>query len=220
MTKVGYWSFLIVGIVLLAGCTGIGPTTPETTHSLVSSPAVSPQGASPASTALPPAESTTSPTQRGPHQGTTWTVTITRVIDGDTVEARFPNGETDTLRLLGVDTPEPNYSRVSPNEFDGIPNNTAGRDHLLHWAERATNYTTVRLAGETVRIEVDPAADRRGGYGRLLVYLYLDDQNFNKQLLTNGYARLYESSFSLRAEFETTERTAQANNVGLWDFAE
>ena len=50
--------------------------------------------------------------ERGPTAGTEWTVTVTRVIDGDTIEARFPNGEVDTIRLLGVDTPETGYNSV------------------------------------------------------------------------------------------------------------
>jgi hypothetical protein len=29
-------------------------------------------------------------------------------------------------------------SLVSPDEFAGIPNTTAGRDHLFNWGEQAT----------------------------------------------------------------------------------
>ncbi|QIO25027.1 thermonuclease family protein [Haloarcula sp. JP-L23] len=155
---------------------------------------------------------------RGPAEGREWTVTIIRVVDGDTVEARFPNGEIDTLRLLGVDTPETSYNSVSPDEFEGIPDTTAGRDHLYNWGERASSFATSELEGETVKIEVDPAADRRGSFGRLLVYLYVDGENFNKQLLDDGYARLYESSFSKRTSFGNSEALAQATNTGLWDF--
>ena len=179
----------------------------------------------PTPTSTPTATSTPTPTPvptteapAGPEEGTRWEVTITRVIDGDTIEARFPNGETDTLRLLGVDTPETTLSRVSPDEFERIPDTTAGRDHLYNWGERATEFATNELSGETVRVEVDPRADRRGSFGRLLVYVFVDGENFNKRLLDDGYARVYESSFSMRSEFESAEATAQANGVGLWDF--
>ncbi|MDS0474853.1 thermonuclease family protein [Natrinema sp. 1APR25-10V2] len=151
-------------------------------------------------------------------EGQAWTVTVTRVIDGDTVEVRFPNGQVDTLRLLGVDTPETTLSRVDPAEFEGIPNTTEGRDHLYEWGQNATNYTNETLAGETVRIVVDPQADRRGTFGRLLVYIYNDGENFNERLLSEGYARLYESSFSKRDAFETAEANARANATGLWNF--
>lgn len=154
----------------------------------------------------------------GPNEGSAWEVTVTRVIDGDTVEVRFPNGEVDTLRLLGVDTPETTYSRVSPEEFEGIPETTAGRDHLYNWGERAKQFATDELEGQTVRIAVDDQADRRGYYGRLLVYIYTPEGNLNERLLSEGYARMYDSSFSLRSAFRDAEATAQAEKRGLWAF--
>jgi len=231
-------------LLVLAGCSGAtDPTpTPETpgpentptstpvqtvtdtstpTASPTPTPTVTATSTPTASrTPTPTASPTQTPTPTGPQEGAEWTVTITRVIDGDTVEAEFPNGEIDTLRLLGVDTPETTLSRVDPAEFEGIPDTTAGRDHLFNWGEQATEYTTDTLEGKTARVTVDPEADRRGSFGRLLVYIYIDDANFNKLLLTNGYARMYDSSFSLRTEFAEAEETARADSVGLWDFEE
>lgn len=155
---------------------------------------------------------------RGPTEGTEWDVTITRVIDGDTVEAQFPNGEVDTIRLLGVDTPETNLNSVSPTEFEGISDTTAGSDHLLNWGENASNYAEQQLNNQDVRVVVDEQADRRGSFGRLLGHIYVDDENFNKQLLSEGYARLYDSEFSKQSEFESAEQTAQDTETGLWDF--
>ncbi|WP_254764517.1 thermonuclease family protein [Natrinema marinum] len=195
---------LVIALVLLAGCTALehGGTT-ETGAT----------GAASDGTAADPALQSD-----GELEGEAWNVTVTRVIDGDTLEVRFPNGQVDTLRLLGVDTPETTLSRVDPTEFEGIPNTTAGRDHLYAWGLNATNYTNETLYGETVRIAVDSAADRRGTFGRLLVYVYHDGENFNEGLLSEGYARLYESTFSKREAFETAETTARANATGLWNF--
>ena len=208
---------LLVLVLGLAGCSG---TTPGVETSVNSSPA--PTASVPLDSTPTTTSTATQPspieTTRGPATGTKWTVMITRVIDGDTVEAEFPNGEVDTLRLLGVDTPETTLSRVSPDEFEGIPDSTAGRDHLFNWGEKATDFAREELAGQTVRIEVDPTADRRGYYGRLLVYVYVDGENFNKRLLSEGYARLYESEFRLSDEFEAAESNARENAVGLWDF--
>lgn len=220
MTSTRFAAIAVSVLLLVAGCTGAGPV--ETTGDNPSStPTPTPtETATPTPTETPPSTPTETSAPRGPQQGTEWTVTITRVIDGDTVEATFPNGETDTLRLLGVDTPETTLSRVSPEEFEGIPDTTAGRDHLYNWGEMATEYAETELGGKTVRIKVDPEADRRGSFGRLLVYVFVDGENFNKLLLTNGYARMYESSFSKRSEFADAEATAQAENVGLWNFEE
>lgn len=202
-------------------------TNPETTRT----PIATTTTARLTSTTTPTSSPTPTPTPtttaestiqsaRGPDRGTEWTVTVTRVIDGDTMEVQFPNGEVDTIRLLGVDTPETTLSRVTPDEFEGIPETAAGRDHLFNWGERASAFASDELDGEAIRIATDPEADRRGSYGRLLVYIYLDGENFNERLLTDGYARLYDSSFSKRSTFEQAEARAQRNDIGLWDFDE
>ena len=192
----------LVGVVLLvalAGCTG------------------SPAGES-STPEEPNTESTETTTPPDVVDGESVTVTVTRVIDGDTMEIEYANGTEETVRLLGVDTPETTLSRVSPDEFAGISDTTAGRDHLFNWGERATTFAEDELEGTQVHMVFDPDSDRRGYFGRLLVYLYVDGENFNERLLAEGYARMYDSQFSLREEFATAEQEAQATDVGLWDF--
>lgn len=183
----------VLAIVLLAGCSGAVPQS------------------------TPDSEPTTD-AAAADRPGSSWNVTVTRVIDGDTVEIRYENGSTETVRLLGVDTPETPPNSVSPGEFEGIPDTDAGRDHLIVWGGRATGFAERNLAGRNVRLVVDSQADRRGGYGRLLGYIYVDDENFNQLLLTNGYARLYESEFRYRDRFAAAEATAQQEGVGLWGY--
>lgn len=144
--------------------------------------------------------------------------TVTRVIDGDTVEVEFANGEEDTVRLIGVDTPETSLGDVSPDEYEGIPDTQAAQDHLYNWGQEASQYATNELEGEEVRIVTDPDGDRRGSFGRLLAYVYVGETNFNLVLLENGYARVYDSTFSLSSEFDAAEEDAHSNSVGLWDF--
>jgi micrococcal nuclease len=145
------------------------------------------------------------------------TVTIVDIVDGDTMDIRFTNGSTDTVRLLGVDTPEV-HTDVDPNEYEGIPDNQRGKEWLRGWGENASNYAKTRLAGETVTITFDRQSDRRGTYDRLLVYIYQNDSNFNKQLLMNGYARMYESRFSKRGPYAAAETSARSNDIGLWSY--
>jgi len=182
----------IIAVVALAGCSGAAPLP------------------------TPDAESTTEPVVTA--EGPSWNVTVSRVIDGDTVEIRYANGTTETVRLLGVDTPETPPNTVSPTEFEGIPDTDAGREHLVSWGGNATAFAERTLAGKQVRLVVDPESDRRGGYGRLLAYIYVDGENFNSLLLSGGYARLYESEFRLRESFAATEATAQQERVGIWNF--
>ncbi|WP_273837941.1 thermonuclease family protein [Halococcus sp. PRR34] len=175
-----------------------------------------------ATTALSTSGQTTLPaasTQPAPSDGQGRRATVTRVVDGDTVEVEFADGTTDTIRLLGVDTPETTLSRTDPPEFEGIPDTAAGRDHLYNWGQQASQFASDQLAGQQVRVVMDPESDERGSYGRLLAYVVYDGgTNFNLELLRQGYARMYDSEFVRRDEFASTEAQAQSSNVGLWDF--
>lgn len=144
--------------------------------------------------------------------------TIARVVDGDTVEVRFADGEVDTVRLIGVDAPETTLGDVNPGEYEGIPDTRPARDHLYDWGQAASQYATDELEGREVRVVTDPEGDRRGSFGRLLAYVYVGETNFNLELLEGGYARVYDSSFSLRDDFDGAESAARSNDVGLWNF--
>lgn len=213
---VGVVSLFVIFSVVLAGCTSPeAPGAAGSTPSPTTSPTDSPTGTSTdATTSIDPP----TPDGRTESEPAGRMATVQRVIDGDTIEVQFGNSDVDTIRLLGVDTPETTFSSVSPGEFEGIPGTTAGADHLYNWGYRATEFATQELEGESVRVEVDPEADRRGSFGRLLAYVHHDGENFNRRLLADGYARVYESEFSLLAEFRTVEENARASETGLWDF--
>jgi len=167
-------------------------------------------------TGAPPADAPPEPTSKA----TEWTVTVESVTDGDTMDVRFANGTVETIRLLGVDTPESTVTGVSPNEWESIPDTVDGRDWLANWAGRATGFAREELAGETVTIRVDPEADRRGSYDRLLVYVYTDQSDiaFNQKLLEQGYARYYDSTFSKADTYQPAETTARADGTGVWGY--
>ena len=178
-------------LALSAGCAGIGPAGPP--------------GDGPAPTAGDvPAERV-------------HTVAIVEVVDGDTMDVRYRNGTTDTVRLLGVDTPEAG-AEPQPSAYEEIPDTNEGREWLREWGHRASEYARAELSGEEVRIVVDAGADVRGDYGRLLVYVHVDGELFNLALLRGGYARLYDSQFSRRATFSDAEARARSADRGLWGF--
>ena len=82
------------------------------------------------------------------------TAVVTRVIDGDTIEARI-GGRDEDVRLIGVDTPE----TVKPDT------------PVQCFGERASHFTKRRLTGRRVRLVF--GVERRDVYGRLLAYVYL-----------------------------------------------
>ncbi|WP_232702047.1 thermonuclease family protein [Halobacterium wangiae] len=146
------------------------------------------------------------------------TATVVHVVDGDTLDVRFADGTEDRVRLLGVDTPEV-HGDVNPDEFEGVPDTEAGRACLQTWGERASGFADERLADATVTVTVDGEADRRGGYDRLLAYVTVEGDSFNRALLEDGYARLYDTEFSQRDAFAAAERRARENATGLWSCA-
>ena len=119
---------------------------------------------------------------------------VVRVVDGDTVEL----GGIGKARLIGVDTPE---------VYGGVE--CYGRE--------ASAYAKRQLDGERVRYTV--GREERDRYGRLLVYLWLEDgRSFNALLVSRGYAQpLTIQPNSEHAEvFVRLARRARARATGLW----
>lgn len=124
---------------------------------------------------------------------------VIKVDDGDTIVVRI-GSRTDTIRLLGIDTPETHH----PTKPVGC------------YGPEASDYTTARLNGKAVRLEDD--VEPRDVYDRRLAYVYLDGHRFNDELLEKGYARLLvippngAHARTMLAE----ELAAKRAGVGLW----
>ncbi len=142
-------------------------------------------------------------------------VRVTDVVDGDTVDVRLPNGSTETVRLVGIDTPEVHVEN-DPAEFEGVPDTDAGRSCLREAGTDTSAAVTSRLDGETVTLVVDPNTDRRGGFGRLLAYVMQNGTNVNYRLVAEGHARVFDTSFALRDSFDSAESDARTAGRGLW----
>ncbi|WP_049987922.1 lamin tail domain-containing protein [Halobellus rufus] len=142
-------------------------------------------------------------------------VTVTEVVDGDTMHVAYANGSRDTVRLLGVDTPEI-FSENDPADFEGVPETDAAARCLDRAGEAASAYAVDRLEGKTVTLVFDEESDRRGYYGRLLAYIYVDGESFNHDLLREGHARVYPSTFTERERYERTAAEAREARRGLW----
>lgn len=124
---------------------------------------------------------------------------VTRVVDGDTVEARFEGRELD-VRLIGIDTPE----SVAP----GAPIECFGPE--------ASAYTRDRLDGRTVRLEFD--VERHDPFDRTLAYVWLDGELFNETLVREGYALVTTFPPNVRyvERLRDAQRLARGEGRGLW----
>jgi micrococcal nuclease len=144
---------------------------------------------------------------------------IVKVVDGDTVDVMVRNGTIYRVRLLGVDTPE-TYIKNKPDEYimsNGKP--ITNITYLKIWGKKATTYAKRMLDNKTVMVVFDGKSQKKGRYGRYLAYIYVDNINFNEELIKNGYARVYISNFELKNKFLEEERKAKDNKIGLWNWS-
>lgn len=121
---------------------------------------------------------------------------IERVIDGDTVKTAAGQ----TIRLLGVDTPEIDWEN-NEDEF---------------YAEEAKNFTTNNLLEKNVSLEYDQ--EKEDHYKRSLAYIFKDGENFNLKLLEKGYATLMivAPNDKYELEFKKAVERARKTELGLW----
>ncbi len=122
-----------------------------------------------------------------------------RVVDGDTINVQS-NGRRDTVRYIGVDTPE----SVKPDT------------PVECFAKAASHFNEQLVEGRDVQLTLD--REPRDKYGRLLAYVAVSGRSVNAELLRRGYARTIEipPNTSRAATFRRLEDSAQAAGRGLW----
>lgn len=130
------------------------------------------------------------------------TYSVLEVVDGDTFKVSI-NGVEETVRMIGMDTPE----TVDP------------RKPVQCFGVESSNEAKALLTGKKVRLEDDPTQGERDKYGRLLRYAYLPDGTFfNKFMILEGYAHeyTYDIPYRYQVEFKAAQAEAQAAKRGLW----
>jgi endonuclease YncB( thermonuclease family) len=129
--------------------------------------------------------------------------TVTRVVDGDTVDVALENGPIERVRLIGIDTPE----TVDP------------RTPVQCFGHEASAHAKELLDGQTVFLETDPSQGDRDRYGRLLAYIWLlDGRDFGEAMIADGFA--HEYTYALPYAHQDAYRAAQDSAIsaqaGLW----
>jgi len=127
---------------------------------------------------------------------------VTKVIDGDTIKVLINNKE-ETVRLIGIDAPE----TVDP------------RKSVQCFGKEAGIKAKAILDNKIITLESDPTQGERDKYGRLLRYVFLDSLNFNKLMISEGYAYEYtyqNNPYKYMEEFKYAQKQARVNKKGLW----
>jgi micrococcal nuclease len=143
--------------------------------------------------------------QAGPESSQVLTGRVVRAVDGDTLEVRLDDGDVETVRVIGVDTPE----TVKPDT------------PVQCFGPRASAFEHAHTEGRRVRLRV--GVEPRDVYGRLLAYVWVlgppHPRFLEAELLRRGLARTLtfhpNDRFALR--FEELERTAAKRGKGLWN---
>lgn len=183
---------------------------PPTTTSLLPTATTAPPTTSPVPptttnappTAPPPPPPSATPEGPGWPAGTVRT-TLTEVVDGDTIKVNV-GGRVESIRLIGIDTPETVDPRVGVQCF--------GRE--------ASNYAKELMRpGQVVGLESDASQGERDTYQRLLRYVWLEDGTFfNLQTIAAGYAHeyTYNLPYKYQTQFRDAQRQAREAQIGLW----
>ncbi len=128
----------------------------------------------------------------------TVTATITKITDGDTVQAVTPEGTKLKVRLYGIDAPE-----AAKGKIPGEPFGNDARDYLASLVSQ-----------KSVRVEIRDI-DR---YRRMVAILWLGERNINLEILSAGMAEAYGEYLKTpyRGTFLQTEQEAKAQGKGIW----
>lgn len=174
-------------------------STPTSSNANSSTSPASSNLASEQSAATAHTSSATTPQNDLASRGTL--VTVSEVVDGDTIHI-YPavDGLTD-VRLIGVDTPE--------THKPGTP--------VQPYGPQASAFTTGMLQGKKVALEFD--VQKIDPYGRLLAYVWSTPTTmFNETLLRRGYAQLatYPPNVKYVDQFREDQAEARAAGRGLW----
>lgn len=205
--KILYAAGILLGLfVLLLIIVPAAPEQPKTDQPVVNAEqaAATTSPAAPSTSSeevvAPNAQTATSPSPQLEQSGL---VKVISVVDGDTIKASI-NGMEQTLRLIGMDTPEV----VDP------------RKPVQCFGKEASDKAKAILTGQMVRLEFDPTQGDFDKYQRLLRYVFLaDGTSYNKMMIAQGYAHeyTYDLPYKYQAEYKAAQAVAQKAQLGLWN---
>ena len=131
------------------------------------------------------------------------TYKVLKVVDGDTIHIDY-NGKDEKVRFIGLDTPETKDPRKPIQCF--------GREATAKMIELAEN--------KNVRLEFDKTQGERDKYGRILAFVYSEDnKNLAYEMIRQGYGNEYtynSNPYKYQVEFKEAARKAREENKGLW----
>ena len=140
--------------------------------------------------------------------------TVTKIIDGDTIKINY-KGEEESIRLIGVDTPESKANKKAKKDAGKTGGDV---ETITAMGKEAVNFTkSLVKPGDRVLVELDIQV--RDKYGRLLAYIYLPNgKMLNEEIVRAGYATImtYPPNVKYEERFLKAYREAREGKRGLW----
>lgn len=131
------------------------------------------------------------------------TYEVISVSDGDTVVVSY-KGQKQTVRMIGMDTPEV----VDPRK----PVQCFGRE--------ASAKAHQLLDGVKINLEFDEVVGDKDKYNRMLAYVFLGDGTlYNQKMIAEGFAHEYtynKQEYKYQAQFKSAQAEAEAKQLGFW----
>lgn len=136
------------------------------------------------------------------------TVSLEKVVDGDTIWIIDSEGKREKIRLIGIDTPESVHADETKN---------------TEWGTLASNHTK-KLLEDITLLYLEYDEEPVDQYDRTLAYVWLSedtsslDKMLNYIILEDGYAiaKTYKPNVKYQKIFTDLCEEAKEENAGLW----
>ena len=129
-------------------------------------------------------------------------VKLKKCVDGDT--ARFViDNEVKSTRFLAINTPEIKH----------------GKKQAEAYGVEASKYTCKKLKNaKKIELEYDDNSDKTDKYGRVLAWVFVDEELLQDDLVKNGYAEvkyLY-GDYKYTSKLQKSEKKAKKEKLNMW----
>ncbi|MCI9233621.1 MAG: thermonuclease family protein [Bacilli bacterium] len=129
-------------------------------------------------------------------------VTFSKCVDGDTAKFEL-NNKIITARFLAIDTPETKHPKKGEEP----------------WGKEASDFTCNSLKNaKNIELEYDNNSNKTDKYDRHLVWVFIDNELLQDNLIKKGYAEvayLY-GDYKYTPLLQDHEKMAQKDKLGIW----
>ena len=131
-------------------------------------------------------------------------IILSKCVDGDTAWF-LRNGEEIKVRFLGIDTPESTGGVVE------------------EYGKEASQYTCRLLEDASlISLRYDEESDQKDKYGRILGWIFVDNQNISELLLKKGYAvvKYIYGDYLYLNDLCKAQESAYLHQYGIWSITD